>query len=120
MDEKKYMDMIQPVAKQMCILAGLNPDEIVYVPRIDTILRHEKMRMAQTEFRERMVWAPKPSFNQNEMILEKVMMPSYRSFQGDDTVSVPMWITFRAAAFDCILAHYAVNQVIMTGKEIPL
>ena len=119
MDEKKYMDMVRPVARQMCILAGLNPDQIMYVSKSETLLHHEKLMANTHMFPGREMWGVKAPYAPNDVMLERVHMPPYRAATNDEIGPTPLWATFRAAAYDAILGHYAVNQVILAGKEVP-
>lgn len=113
--------MIEPVAKQMCILAGLIPTNFVYVPASKTRTRVEEMYVARERFASREVWAPPINSSMahtGQMAMEKVRMPSYAS-DNDTDINVETWRCFRGAAYDAILGYFAVKQVLMAGKEVP-
>lgn len=123
MDEVEMQKMIEPVAKQMCILAGLNPEHFVYVPASRIRTRAEDMFVVRERYPSREVWGIPLNFSASEaamgkVAMEKVRMPSY-SCESDTDINAPMWKCFRGAAYDAILGYFAVKQVLMVGKEIP-
>lgn len=114
--------MVEPVARQMCRLAYQNPDETMYVPRSMTLFRHDMLRYGRETFQGRnMLAAPMyGSQSANEFRFEQVRMPSITVPADDPSISVPLWQCYKAAAYDAILGSYAVKQVMLTGKDVPL
>ena len=119
---EKFHYLIEPVAKQMCILAGLDPEMLVYVPRSSTETRVTKLQMGQHTFQRRSFYAMPASIQYNDMKLERVEMPFTKVYIDDERgeMPVPTWMVFREAAYDAILAHYAVRHVLLAGKEVEL
>lgn len=119
MDKTTYWKMIDDVARQMCILANLNPDEMVHCPRShgetrDFVLSLARERFAAKEFLTPMMYAQQPAY----VAFGKDRVPSFVSIVDDHDVQMPRWRTYRAAASDAILGSYAVKQVLLAGGPV--
>lgn len=113
-------NMIEPVARQMCIVAGADPDSMVYVLCSWTLTKAEKLSSSRTYFPGALVFAsPSPSMYNNRVEMNIMSIPAFRSDADDPEIYAALWLIYRDAAYDAIIAHYAVKQVIMVGKEIP-
>lgn len=116
MNKQQYWKMIDDVARQMCIIAGENPDDMMFCPASFGETREYGMTLARERFEggtflKHAQYAPHPV----KVAFEEVRLPPYNSIIEDRPVQMPRWRTYRAAASDAILGSYAVKQVLLAG-----
>lgn len=119
MDKTTYWKMIDDVARQMCIIAGENPDEMLWCPVSRGETREYINMLARERFEggvflKNASYAPHPV----RVAFEEVRLPPYTSVKEDRETQMPRWRTYRAAASDAILGSYAVKQVLLAGGPV--
>jgi transcription antitermination factor NusG len=105
--------VIENVARQMCIVAGLNPEEYVNATDEDTQTLAERRRSFTGP---QDVYVPGPNNYQGNVVMEKRTLPGY--VMVTSVYPMPRWRTFRPAAFEALLGFYAVKQVLMAGEPV--
>ncbi len=115
MDPKRLEELTEKVARQMCVLAGLDPDASVYVPLSDLKTHKGTMCGVVLYFPGRELLAHKNS-NPMDLSFERVMVPPYTTRNAIGPVYSVMWKTYRRAAQDAVLGYYAFRHVLMTEE----
>ena len=108
--------LIENVARQMCIVAGLEPDGYVQATPEETFTPYEGY--VPTIYGPTDVYGPVTNtLNYGSQIaLEKRVIPRVKEAQP--TQSFHRWQTFRRAAFMALAGHYAVKQILMVGEPV--
>lgn len=113
--------LIENVARQMCIVAGLEPDDYVQAVAEDTFTPYEGY--VPTIYGPTDVYSPPAGGmpygqSMNQFTMEKRVIPRVKEVQP--TQSFHRWQTFRRAAFMALAGHYAVKQILMVGEPVRL
>lgn len=111
--------LIENVARQMCIVAGLEPDEYIQATAEETYTPYE--RYMPTYVGPTEVFGPltsMPSYGQgmSQFTLERRTLPRVKEAQS--VQSFHRWLLFRPAAFMALCGYYAVKQVLMAGEPV--
>jgi len=110
------LELIEKVAKQMCIVAGLDPDAMVQAADKYTQTVPER-NIGYTSSQE--VWVPGQggmTYGAQAVTMERRMMPGYEIVNA--VYPIQRWKTYRPAAYEALLGFYAVKQVLLAGEPV--
>lgn len=108
--------LIENVARQMCIVAGLEPDDYVQATAEETFTPYEGY--VPTIYGPTDVYGPvtsAPNYG-SQIAFERRTIPRVKEVQP--TQLFHRWQMFRRAAFMALAGHYAVKQILMVGEPV--